>query len=136
MARLRRGLSAPVAGSGGPQPVVNVVWGGLPYPAIWQQIGAFDLPPGNLAISLYAGPQRRNGWGDVTGDYLVSYPPNWTQQYPIVTPGTQRAAGSVAQQGPGAYRVWKMRKAVTAAQIQQAGAQVLPFMNAQYARTS
>ena len=132
---LRKGLMRPAPGSGGPQRVVNVTWRGLPYPSRWQVIGAFDLPPGNQAIALYPGPQRRNGVSDTTDRWtlniagLGAYNPAWVTQYPVVTPGSQRSA-RVAVQGPSRYKVFKMRQAVTAAQVMQSGSALIPFLQA------
>lgn len=111
------------------QEVTPVAWRGLPYPAVWQEIGAYALPPGNRVIALYPGPQRRNGVGDISSRLQAMYNPQWQNQYPVITPGTQRFVAAGPHQGPSRYQVYKMRKAVTAAQVQQAGAQLLPFLN-------
>lgn len=111
------------------QEVVPVTWRGLPYPAVWQEIGAFALPPGNRVVSIYPGPQRRNGVGDISSEWQAMYNPQWVNQYPVVTPGTQRAVAAGPHQGPSRYGVYKMRKAVTAAQVREAGANLLPFLN-------
>lgn len=108
--------------------VSAVTWRGLPQPAVWQEIGAFDRPPGNLVIDLTPGPQRRNGVGDISSNYMSMPNPNWQQQRPIVTPGTQRSQGSPPQQGPSSYGVYRMRAAVLAAQMNQSGAQLVPFL--------
>jgi len=112
--------------------VVPVYWHGFPQsqaPAIWQVIGKFGLPYGNEVIQLVPGPQRRNGVADITSRLIPMYNPNWKSTFPAITPGTQRSQGTMAQQGPSRYGVYKLRRAVTAAQVQAAGAALLPFMN-------
>lgn len=89
----------------------------------------YQLPPGNNVIAIYAGPQRRNGVGDITSRLSAMYPPLFTNQYPLLVPGTQRQYGAPPQQGPSRYGVYKMRKAVTQAQVQASGAALIPFLN-------
>jgi hypothetical protein len=128
MARLRRAYPPPGVITAPEEEVVPIRWRPLPYPAVWQEIGAFDQPPLNNRIAIYPGPQRRNGVGDISSRYNVAYPPEWTNVYPVITPGTQRQTGAPNVQGPSRYSVYKMRRAVTAAQVAQAGASLLPFL--------
>jgi hypothetical protein len=125
-------VAAPRPIPDGAVPVVNVHWGYgfAEIPATWQNIGKFFQGAKNLDIVLVPGTQRRNGVGDISSRYMSMPNPNWQQQSIITTPGTQRSQGSPPVQGPGSYRVYRMRGAVLQAQMNQSGAQLAPYLQA------
>lgn len=124
-------MMAPFAVPADSQPVVNMRWGGIPVAPDWQVIGKWGQTIGNREVSLYPGPQRRNGVGDISsGWYMGTTIPTFTAQVPLLTPGTQRFVQAPARQGPSKYGKYQLQQLLAANQ-QQISGPLLPSFEAQ-----
>ena len=137
MARVRMlRLQVPRSNSGGEQ-VAPISWRPLQSPAKWQEIGKYgNTSPLVNQVGMAPQLQRKSGFLGSSPRRL--YPatglPSWQQTQQVGNyQGTQRMAGVPGTQGPSRFGVAKMRSAITAQQVQQSGAGLLPFVQSMYA---
>lgn len=139
MARVRRIASIPLTPptAGGAVPVSPVYWRGLPEPAVWQEIGAYDRRPLVHQISQYVGVQRKCGVAGLSVNWAPAQLQSpsgrlpWQQSKQLSSyQGTQRFGKTPSAPQPSRFDLYNLRQNITQQQVAQSGPSLLNFLSA------
>ncbi len=138
MARVQR-VSRYIPG-GTAMDVSPVTWRGLPVPAEWQEIGAYNRPPLTHQLSTYVGVQRKCGVAGLSVNWAQPQLINpagrqpWQQSKQLASyQGTQRFYATPSQPQPSRFTLFGLRRNITEQQVAQSGPSLLAFTQAQEA---